>query len=64
MDETSRITPLVQPGLIMDPLTEIAREGARQMLAQALRLHLLTHGSHGAAPTQWVGNLKRGRSIM
>jgi hypothetical protein len=37
MDETSRLTPLVQPGLIKDPLTEIAREGARQMLAQALR---------------------------
>jgi putative transposase len=37
MDETSRITPLVQPGSIMDPLTEIAREGARRMLAEALR---------------------------
>jgi putative transposase len=37
MDETSTITPLVQPGLIMDPLTEIAREGARRMLAEALR---------------------------
>ncbi len=29
------ITPLRQPGAILDPLTDIAREGARQMLAAA-----------------------------
>lgn len=28
MDENSRITALVQPGSIIDPLTEIARKGA------------------------------------
>jgi putative transposase len=31
------ITPLRQPDAILDPLTDIAREGARQMLAAALR---------------------------
>jgi putative transposase len=35
-DDTT-ITPLHQPGSIIDPLTELAREGARQMLAAALK---------------------------
>jgi transposase-like protein len=37
MKDDTTITPLRQPGAILDPLTEIAREGARQMLAAALR---------------------------
>lgn len=37
MTDGTTITPLHQPGSILDPLTEIAREGARQMLAAALR---------------------------
>jgi hypothetical protein len=37
MQDDTTITPLHQPGSILDPLTEIAREGARQMLAAALR---------------------------
>ena len=37
MNDDTTITPLHQPGLILDPLTEIAREGARQMLAAALK---------------------------
>jgi len=37
MEDDTTITPLHQPGSILDPLTEIAREGARQMLASALR---------------------------
>lgn len=37
MCEDSTITPLRQPGTILDPLTEIAREGAHQMLAAALK---------------------------
>ena len=37
MKDDITITPLHQPGSILDPLTEIAREGARQMLAAALR---------------------------
>ncbi|QQO45805.1 IS256 family transposase [Paracoccus sp. MC1862] len=37
MKDDTTITPLHQPGSIVDPLTEIAREGARQMLAAALR---------------------------
>ena len=37
MKDDTTITPLHQPGSILDPLTEIAREGARQMLAAALR---------------------------
>ena len=37
MTDDTTISPLHQPGLILDPLTEIAREGARQMLAAALK---------------------------
>lgn len=37
MKDDTTITPLHQSGSIVDPLTEIAREGARQMLAAALR---------------------------
>lgn len=37
MSEDTTITPLRQPGSILDPLTEIAREGARQMQAAALK---------------------------
>ena len=37
MDDDTTITPLHQPGSVEDPLTEIAREGARRMLAAALR---------------------------
>lgn len=37
MRDDTTITPLHQPGTILDPLTEIAREGARRMLAAALR---------------------------
>ena len=33
MKDDTTITPLHQPGSIIDPLTEIAREGARRMLA-------------------------------
>ncbi len=35
--DDSTITPLHQPGSILDPLTEIAREGRRQLLAAAIR---------------------------
>ena len=37
MKENTTITQLHQPGEILDPLTEIAREGARRMLAAALK---------------------------
>lgn len=37
MRDDTTITPLHQPGSILDPLTEIAREGARQMLAASLK---------------------------
>ena len=37
MKDDTTITPLHQPGTILDPLTEIAREGARRMLAAALK---------------------------
>ena len=37
MAEDTTITPLRQLGTILDPLAEIAREGARQMLAAALK---------------------------
>jgi transposase-like protein len=37
MKEDTTITPLHQPGAVLDPLTELAREGARQMLSAALK---------------------------
>ncbi|MCP4384717.1 MAG: IS256 family transposase [Hyphomicrobiales bacterium] len=37
MKDDTTITQLHQPGSILDPLAEIAREGARQMLAAVLR---------------------------
>ncbi|WP_445323613.1 transposase [Paracoccus yeei] len=37
MKDDTTIPPLHQSGTILDPLAEIAREGARQMLAAALR---------------------------
>ena len=37
MTDDSTIIPLRQPGVTSDPLTEIAREGARRMLAAALK---------------------------
>jgi len=42
MSDDTTITPLRQPGSILDPLTEIAREGARQMLAAALKAEAAT----------------------
>ncbi len=40
------ITALHQPGAIIDPLTEIAREGARQMLAAALKAEAASFVAH------------------
>ncbi|ETX10985.1 transposase [Roseivivax halodurans JCM 10272] len=37
MEDDTTITPFHQPGSVIDPLTEIARDGARQMLAAALK---------------------------
>ena len=37
MKDDTTITPLHQSGTIIDPLTEIAREGARRMLMAALK---------------------------
>ncbi len=37
MEEDTKLTELRQPHSIDDPLTEIARDGARRMLAAALR---------------------------
>ncbi len=37
MKDDIRIIPFHQPASVTDPLTEIAREGARRMLAEALR---------------------------
>ena len=37
MEDDTTITPLHQPGSVEDPLTEIVRDGARRMLAAALR---------------------------
>ena len=36
MSKDTTVIPLRQPGAIDDPLTEVAREGARRMLAQVL----------------------------
>lgn len=37
MSEDTNILPFHQPGSVLDPLTEIAREGARRMLMAALK---------------------------
>ncbi|ULB09955.1 IS256 family transposase [Cereibacter azotoformans] len=37
MSEDTNILPFHQPGTVLDPLTEIAREGARRMLMAALK---------------------------
>lgn len=37
MTDDTTITPFRQPGSIIDPLTEIARDGARRMLIAALK---------------------------
>ena len=37
MNDDTRIIPFHQPGSVLDPLTEIAREGARRMLMAALK---------------------------
>ena len=37
MKDNSTIIDLRQPGLVLDPLTKIAREGAQRMLAAALK---------------------------
>jgi putative transposase len=38
MNENSNIVPLRQPEEIDDPLTNILRSGARQLLAQAVEM--------------------------
>ena len=42
MNETSNIIPLRQPDEIDDPLTNILRAGARQLLAQAVEVEVET----------------------
>jgi len=37
MTDDTAITPFLQPGSIIDPLTGIARDGARRMLMAALK---------------------------
>ena len=41
MNEHSNIVPLHQPGAIDDPLTDILRNGPRQLLAQAVEVEAL-----------------------
>ena len=38
MTDDTTIIPFRQPGSIIDPLTEIARDGARRMLMAALKV--------------------------
>src|SRR5262245_17731195 len=42
MNETTNIVPLRQPDEINDPLTNILRAGARQLLAQAVEIEVET----------------------
>jgi transposase-like protein len=51
MDDDTTITPLHQPGSVEDPLTEIARDGARRMLAAALRAEADAFVAHYAEET-------------
>ena len=56
MQDDTTIIPLHQPGSIFDPLTEIAREGARRMLAAALRAEAasLRCTVRGRTPARWA----------
>ena len=70
MTDDTTIIPLRQPGSIIDPLTEIARDGARRMLMAALKAEadgfvaqfsedLLANGRqrvvrHGAGPERVI----------
>jgi putative transposase len=70
MTDATTITPFRQPGSIIDPLTEIARDGARRMLIAALKAEadgfvatfsedLLADGRqrivrHGAGPSRVI----------
>ena len=47
MNEISNIVPLRQPDEIDDPLTNILRAGARQLLAQAVEAEVETFSGHG-----------------
>ena len=49
MKEAISIVPFRQPGSVEDPLTEIAREGARRMLATALEAEVEVPGEPGAS---------------
>jgi hypothetical protein len=50
MNETSNIVALRQPDDIDDPLTNILRTGARQLLAQAVEIEVETFlGTHPAS---------------
>lgn len=40
MEKTTTVVPFRQAGFIDDPLTDVAREGARRMLAEALRVEV------------------------
>ena len=48
MQEDTSIVALRQPGAVDDPLTEIAREGARRMLASALEAEVEAFLDHHA----------------
>ena len=65
MKDDITITPLYQPGSVADPLTEIARDGARRMLAAAkLRAEADTFGGANmpreALPMAGNGGLRHG----
>jgi putative transposase len=42
MNETTRILPFRQPSAVDDPLTEVLRNGARELLARAVEIELRT----------------------
>ena len=49
MDENSNVVRLRQPDVVDDPLTEVLRAGARQLLAQAVELEVETFLAERAA---------------
>jgi hypothetical protein len=57
MNETSNIVPLRQPDEIDDPLTNILRAGARQLLAQAVEMEVETFLRQMVGPPRSATNL-------
>ena len=64
MSENINVVPLRQPNEVDDPLTNILRSGARQLLAQAVEMEAEAFLLFPTAATAWCGTAmaRSGRS--